>query len=216
MRLAYEHIPDLIISDVMMPGKDGFELTGQLKTDIQTSHIPIILLTGRGDHDAYMTGLEHGADAYVTKPFDPPELLLRVKKLLELRANLSYYYRSQSAPVDAQTNNRISAKENEFLQHVRSIVEEHINDAQFNMNMLSKEMTMSHAQLHRKITALTGESTGKFVRSVRLTKAVELLRNSDLTISEIAYETGFSEPGYFTKTFSKEYNMTPSDFRSSL
>jgi AraC-like DNA-binding protein len=110
----------------------------------------------------------------------------------------------------------VSARENEFMQRMRSIIEEHINDPQFNMNMLSKHMTISHSQLHRRITALTGESVGKFVRSVRLTKAVELLCNSELTISEIAHETGFSEPGYFTKIFSKEFNMTPSEFRGSL
>ena len=188
MRMAYEHIPDLIISDVMMPGKDGFELTSTLKTDIQTSHIPIILLTGRGDHEALMAGIEHGADAYVTKPFDPTELKLRVKKLLELRANLSQYYRSHASSAAPEVHIQVSARENEFMQRMRSIIEEHINDSQFNMNMLSKHMAMSHPQLHRKITALTGESVGKFVRSVRLTKAVDLLRNSDFTISEIAYE----------------------------
>jgi AraC-like DNA-binding protein len=91
-----------------------------------------------------------------------------------------------------------------------------MSDAQFNMQMLSQHMAMSHSQLHRKLTALTGESTGKFVRSVRLTKAIELLRNPDLTVSEIAYETGFSEPGYFTKVFSKEYHMTPSEYRGGL
>jgi len=214
--MAYENIPDLIISDVMMPGKDGFELTSILKKDIQTSHIPIILLTGRGDHDALLTGIEYGAEAYVTKPFDPTELKLRVKKLLELRANLSQYYRSHADSVEPEKPVQVSARENEFMKKIRSIIEEHINDAQFNMNMLSKYMAMSHPQLHRKIIALTGESTGKFVRSVRLAKAKELLMNSDLTISEIAYETGFSEPGYFTRIFSKEFNMTPTEFRGSL
>jgi len=216
IRMAQEHIPDLIISDVMMPGKDGFELCSILKTDIQTSHIPIILLTGRGDHEALIEGIEHGADAYVVKPFDPDELKLRVKKLLELRAALSQYYRKHASTEEPAILGQSSPKENEFMKKLRSIVEEHINDSQFNMDMLSKHMAMSHPQLHRKITALTGESTGKFVRSVRLAKAIELLKNSDFTISEIAYETGFSEPGYFTKTFSKEYNMSPSEYRGGL
>jgi len=216
IRMAQEHIPDLIISDVMMPGKDGFELCSILKTDIQTSHIPIILLTGRGDHEALISGIEHGADAYVVKPFDPDELKLRGKKLLELRTALSQYYRKHATTEVPNVLGQSSPKENEFMKKIRGVVEEHINDSQFNMDMLSKYMAMSHPQLHRKITALTGESTGKFVRAVRLTKAKELLMNSDLTISEIAYETGFSEPGYFTKIFSKEFNMTPTEFRGGL
>ncbi|HLF64646.1 MAG TPA: ATP-binding protein, partial [Saprospiraceae bacterium] len=216
IRKAYEHIPDLIVSDIIMPGKDGFELCTTLKVDIQTSHIPIILLTGRRDQASLMEGIEHGADAYIVKPFHPQELILRVKKLLELRANLRQYYRKYATAEPKEVTVQASAKENEFLHRLRTFVEDHMNDAQFNMQMLSHKMAMSHSQLHRKITALTGESTGKFVRTVRLTKAMDLLRNSDLTVSEIAYETGFSEPGYFTKVFSKEYHMSPSEYRSQL
>jgi len=216
LRIAYELVPDLIISDVMMPGKDGFELTRHLKTDIQTSHIPIILLTGRGDHEAIMTGIEYGADAYITKPFNPAELVLRAKKMLELRANLRQFYKQHATTKDPKPTIEASAKENDFLKKIRLFVEEHINDSQFNMDKLCHYMAMSHPQLHRKITALTGESVGKFVRSIRLSKAKALLKESDLTISEIAYETGFSEPGYFTKVFSKEFNISPSDFRSGL
>jgi signal transduction histidine kinase/ligand-binding sensor domain-containing protein/DNA-binding response OmpR family regulator len=214
LRLAYERIPDLIISDVMMPGKDGFELCNILKGDIQTSHIPIILLTGRGDHEAMMEGIEQGADAYIIKPFDPEELQLRVKKLLELREKLNQYYRKHATTETPELSSQSSPRENQFLQSIRAFVEEHLNDSRFNMDMLCHHMAMSHPQLHRKITALTGESTGKFVRSVRLAKAMDLLRHSDLTISEIAYETGFSEPGYFTKVFSKEFSKTPSEYRA--
>jgi signal transduction histidine kinase/DNA-binding response OmpR family regulator len=216
IEMAMAHIPDLIISDIMMPGKDGFELTATLKTNILTSHIPIILLTGRGDHDALLKGIEHGADVYLTKPFDPAELALRVKKLLELRANLRAYYRGPSQDPGPEFHAHVSSREQEFIQKVKVFIEENLNNAQFNMNLLCKHMAMSHPQLHRKITALTGESAGKLVRSVRLQKAIELLRNSDLSISEIAYETGFSEPGYFTKIFSKEYQMTPTEYRNKL
>ncbi len=215
LKMAFEHIPDLIISDVMMPGKDGFELCSALKTDVRTSHIPVILLTGRGDQASLMEGLEHGADAYVVKPFHKQELLLRVRKLLELRVTLRQYYRQHTATETSRPIAQTSAKEHEFLLKIRSFIEEHINDHQLNMHLLSQYMTMSHPQLHRKITALTGESTGKFVRSVRLTRATELLRNSDLTISQIAYETGFNEPAYFTRVFSKEFNMSPSEFRAN-
>jgi DNA-binding response OmpR family regulator len=216
IKKAFEHIPDLVISDVMMPGIDGFEVCARIKTDIQTSHIPVILLTGRGDHAALMEGIEHGADAYVVKPFEPAELLLRVKKLLELRRILSEHYRNRSNGIIKPQPTQASAREHAFVEKLRTFIEEHINDPQLSMHMLCQHMAMSHPQLHRKITALTGESAGKLVRSVRLTKALDLLRNSDLTVSEIAYETGFSEPGYFTKVFSKEYAMTPTEYRASM
>ena len=213
---AYMHIPDLIISDIMMPGRDGFELTAILKSNLLTSHIPVILLTGRGDHDALMTGIREGADAYLTKPFDPAELVLRVKKMLEIRTGLREYYRSHSGDPVPDLPAEASVRENEFLQRIRAFVEDHMNDAQFNMAMLCRHLAMSHPQLHRKITTLTGESAGKFVRSIRLNKAVDLLRHSDFTISEIAYECGFSEPGYFTKIFTKQFGIAPSEYRNQL
>jgi AraC-like DNA-binding protein len=162
-----------------------------------------------------MEGIEQGADAYIVKPFEPAELLLRVKKLLELRKVLSEYYRRRDDDKNRIQPERASSREHAFVEKLRLFIEEHISDPQLNIHMLCQHMAMSHPQLHRKITALTGESTGKLVRSVRLAKALELLRNSDLTVSEIAYETGFSEPGYFTKVFSKEYAMTPTEYRSS-
>ena len=213
---AFNHIPDLVISDVMMPGKDGFELCATLKKDIHTSHIPVILLTGRGDQAARMQGIEEGADAYVLKPFEPAELLLRVKKLLELRKSLREHYRTYTHGDDQKIPDHISIKEHDFLAKIRAFVEEHINDPQLNMQALTRHMAMSHPQLHRKITALTGESAGKLVRSIRLAKAIELLKHSDLSVSEIAYEIGYSEPAYFTKVFSKEYNVTPTEYRAGV
>lgn len=212
---AFEIIPDLIISDIMMPGKNGFELCAAIKNNILTSHIPVILLTGRGDQAALMEGIAHGADAYVVKPFEPAELNLRITKLLELRDSLSEHYKKIASSENGALAPTISIVENEFILKIRSFIEEHINDSQFNMNSLTRHMGMSHPQLHRKMIALTGESTGKFVRSVRMSKAIELLKNSDLNVSEIAYEVGFSEPGYFTKVFTKEYNVTPTEFRTN-
>ena len=128
---------------------------------------------------------------------------------------MSLHYRQHGTTREVEPTVNASARENEFLKNMRLFIEDHITDAQFNMDMLTHHMAMSHPQLHRKITALTGESVGKFVRSIRLSKAKELLRNSDLTISEIAYETGFSEPGYFTKVFSKEFNQSPTEYRAA-
>lgn len=216
LSVAREIVPDLVVSDVMMPDLDGFELCAHLKRDIQTSHIPVILLTGRGDQAALLHGLEHGADAYIVKPFDPLELQVRVRKLLELRETLSQHYRRFAGNSPPSPVEQSSPYEHAFLQKVRAFVEEHMNDAQFNMQMLCQHVAMSHPQLHRKITALTGESTGRFVRSVRLTKAIELLRTTDDTIAQIAYETGFSDPGYFSKVFSKELGENPTEYRARL
>jgi signal transduction histidine kinase/DNA-binding response OmpR family regulator len=217
IRQAIDNTPDLIISDVMMPGKDGFEVCREVKEghphqsySVHTSHWAGEIRKG------LMTGIEFGADAYIIKPFNPEELLLRIQKLLELRATLSIYYRQHSGAEKLPVNEQASVQENAFLVKLRSIIEEHIDDPQFSILKLSQSMAMSHPQLHRKITSLTGESTGKFVRSVRLSKAVQWLKDSDLTIAEIAYQAGFSDPGYFTKVFSKEFGESPSEYRNKL
>jgi DNA-binding response OmpR family regulator len=212
--LAVDRIPDLVVSDVMMPVMDGFALCRELKTDIRTSHVPVILLTGRGDHPAVMEGLEVGADAYVVKPFEPAELRLRVRKLLELRKNLRQYYLRVDAELTPAEPTNVSARDVEFISSIRGFIEDHLTNEQFNMQMLCRHIGMSHPQLHRKIVALTGESTGRLVRSVRLGKAIGLLREPGLTVAEVAYRTGFSDPGYFTKVFVRDMGMTPSEYRA--
>ena len=140
--------------------------------------------------------------------------LQEIGKILSSAVPRESNYREHPTTNNPEFNSLVSAKENEFLQKMKTFIEDHMSDAQFNMNMLCHHMAMSHPQLHRKITALTGESTGSFVRHIRLTKARDLLLNSGLTISEIAYEVGFSDPGYFTKVFSKAYTMSPTEYRA--
>ncbi|MBI5913917.1 MAG: response regulator, partial [Bacteroidetes bacterium] len=208
-------VPDLIVSDVMMPEMDGFEATRLLKNDERTSHIPVILLTARADLASRLEGLGRGADAYLAKPFNEEELLVHVEKLLELRRKLQAFYLRQAGleedtavPAEAET-----ALENAFLRRVRTCLEAHLDDASFSVEDLSHSVGMSHSQLHRKMVALTGHSTQKFVRTVRLQKAKVLLRTSELTVAEVAYQTGFSEPGYFTKVFAREFGATPTEWR---
>lgn len=212
---ALELVPDLIISDVMMPEKDGFEVCRFLKKDERTSHIPIILLTAKADDDSKLTGLGIGADAYLSKPFNPEELLIRTGKLLELRKNLRAHYLRLSGlengqPLDSQP---AEPAEQLFLKKAREIIEENLDDNRYAVPDLCKALGMSRTQLHRKLTSLTGHSANHYIRLIRLEKAKLLLRNDSANIAEISYSTGFSTPEYFSRIFRKETGMTPSKFR---
>jgi signal transduction histidine kinase/ligand-binding sensor domain-containing protein/DNA-binding response OmpR family regulator len=210
-------VPDLIVSDVMMPEMDGFEVTQILKNDERTSHIPIILLTAKTDMDSKMEGLERGADAYLTKPFHQEELLIRLKKLLELRHKLRQHYLSlaghSGAALSLPEEVALEKTENVFVQKVRVKVEAHLNDSHFNVQHLCREVGMSHSQLHRKLAALTGYSSSRFIRYIRLSKAKNLLSETDETIASVAFDTGFSDPAYFTRVFRKEFGVAPTEFK---
>lgn len=212
---ALEQVPDLVISDVMMPKKDGFELCHTLKHDERTSHIPIVLLTAKADVASRIEGLTRGADDYLAKPFERLELLARVRNLLDNRRRLQARYGrsflAEGAAPDAP--DEVAVVEDVFLQKLRDIVAEHLNDAAFDMNRLSRAVGMSHSQIFRKLKALTGRSPSNFIRSVRLHHARHLLETTALTAAEIAYETGFTSPAYFSTTFLEEFGKTPTEAR---
>ena len=212
---AIDIIPDLVISDVMMPEKDGFEVCEILKTDNRTSHIPVILLTAKADVESKLQGLESGADAYLPKPFYKKELFVRTRKLLELRQMLqAHYFQIASDPASNPSNTLATTeKESAFLLNVKMIIENHLSDAHFEVSILCKELGMSRSQLHRKLTALTGKSPIRLVRNVRLAKARSLLQETNLTVAEVAYDTGFSDPNYFSRVFSKEFGETPTTYK---
>ncbi len=184
--IAAEIIPDLIITDVMMPFVDGFELCRQLRNDEYTSHIPIIMLTAKADIESKIEGLQQGADVYLQKPFNREELLMRIKKLLELRKNLQQYYLKKAglnnfaSPTEVNTEEIITENKSEdiFVKKVREVIEQHLKDTNFTVEQLCKLVFMSHSQLHRKLDALTGCSPNKFIRIIRLNKAKELLKAS--------------------------------------
>jgi len=218
---AIELVPDIIVSDVMMPEKNGFEVCQILKNNVLTNHIPIILLTARADIDSRLKGLGAGADAYLSKPFVKEELLIRVKKLLELRLKLqgrftekSYSAGSFHHTVSSESQTSEPPLNEMFLKKVYDLVHANLEEVDFGNSKLANEMFLSESQLYRKIKALTGRSTAIHIRGIRLHKAKELLLNSDLTIAEIAFGTGFNDPSYFTRCFSKEFNISPSNFRS--
>jgi DNA-binding response OmpR family regulator len=220
--IAIENIPDLIITDVMMPFVDGFELCHRLRADEHTSHIPIIMLTAKADMESRLEGLQKGADVYLQKPFHKEELLVRIKKLLELRKNLQQYYLRKACitntiTVDTIIEDAIAVNrvEDAFVKKVREAVEANLTDAEFTVEKLCKSVFMSHSQLHRKLEALTSLSPNKFIRMIRFQKAQELLIDQSRNIASIAYDCGFTDPGYFARVFKQEYGVTPQEWRVS-
>jgi signal transduction histidine kinase/AraC-like DNA-binding protein len=213
---ALETIPDLIISDVMMPEKDGFEVCDFLKNDERTSHIPIVLLTAKADVESRIAGLKRGADAYLAKPFHQEELLVTVANLLETRRKLqSKYSGIAMAPIIPHPSSPIPDPENVFLQKLRSIVEPRLGEANLNAEEVCKPMGMSRSVLYAKLSALTGLSFNLYLRSLRLRKAQDLLRNSEMNVSEVAYEVGFNDPRYFIRVFSEEFGKPPGEWRET-
>lgn len=213
--IATEIVPDLIITDVMMPRRDGFEVCRILRADVRTSHIPVIMLTAKADMESKLEGLEHGADAYLAKPFHKEELLLRIRKLLEMRQRLQQHYLASAGLADsaAKLETQAPGPEDQFVCKVREVVEAHLDDSSFDVEQLCREMAMSHSQLHRKLSALTGLAATRFIRQVRLNKAKELLRDPSLKITSVAYDTGFSDPGYFGRVFRQEFGVSPQEWR---
>ena|GEM_PF-3574822 len=207
---AIAEVPDIIITDVMMPEMDGFELCHHLKTNLHTSHIPIIMLTAKASIEDKLQGLSRGADAYLTKPFNQDELFIRIHQLLLLRKRLQQRYRDLSVAPPIDENMHI---EDAFLQKLKKRIEVDISDTQLSVPEICKQIGMSHTQLHRKVKALTGRSISRFVRYIRLQKGYELLQSSTLNIAEIAYDVGFKDPNYFSRTFAEEFGATPTEIR---
>ncbi|MBL0155284.1 MAG: helix-turn-helix domain-containing protein [Chitinophagaceae bacterium] len=218
--IATEMVPDLIITDVMMPFMDGFEMCRKLRADERTSHIPIIMLTAKADMQSKLEGIEQGADVYLEKPFNRAELLLRIKKLLETRQQLQQYYMKLAGiPAMGPAQTAViappeAAAENEFVIKVRGVIEEHLEDYDFSVEQLCKKIFMSHSQLHRKLHALVGCSPNKFIRMVRLARAQELLVKTNDSISTIALACGFNDPGYFARVFKQEFGCTPQEWKN--
>ncbi len=224
---ALETIPDLIVSDVMMPEKDGFEVVEALKNDERTSHIPIILLTAKADVQSRLTGLRRGADAYLSKPFHQEELLVTVANLLEQRRKLQEKFASWqlAGPVPSirdgsqrqVTDDLLPTGElnleDVFLQKFRSIVEANLSDTEFEMPQLERALAMSRSQIFRKVKALTGKSPSLFIRSIRLHHGRHLLQTTSLTFSEIAYQVGYSALNNFSDAFMEEFGERPTSVR---
>ena len=220
---ALEIIPDLIISDVMMPKKNGFEVLSAIRSNISTSHIPTILLTAKAALDSRLQGFQRGADAYLTKPFSPQELVLRIEKLIEMRQLMrqrfsnvvmvksdSYDTNEASRTLSPELNQQLQ-KEDEFITQIKAFITENIDDPDLNGDFIGKQFALSRMQLHRKLKALINKSISDFTRSIRLETANQLIHQQKFNLSEIAYKTGFSSPSHFSRAFKKEYGKAPSE-----
>jgi len=211
LELAKTYIPDIIISDVMMPEMNGFELCLLLKSDILTNHIPIIMLTAKSDVKSTLTGLSYGADAYVSKPFYKKELLLRIENMLNLTHAIKEKF-SFSASMTDQTNQDNNAQD-EFYNKYIEIIEQLHNDSNISIEDIAEKMGLSRSQLFRKLKAITGMSHVEIIKKFRLEKAKWLLTNTRLNVSDISYQVGFSSPKYFSNVFYKEFDLRPSEWR---
>jgi DNA-binding response OmpR family regulator len=207
---ALEILPDLIISDVMMPKKDGCEVCKTLKRDERSSHIPIILLTARGASEDKIQGLEIGADDYLIKPFEPKELLARVKNLIDIRQKLRERF-NVSIPLKPGEI-AVTSTDDAFLKRVQEVVEARMADEKFSVEELASELCMSRSQVHRKLIALTDLSASDFIWYLRLHRAMDLLTGGSGTISEIAYGVGFTDPSHFSRKFHRQFGASPSEF----
>jgi len=210
---AMTFVPDLIISDIMMPEMDGVELCKKVKEDEKTSHIPVILLTAKADVDSRLEGLETGADDYITKPFEARELQTRVRNLIRQRALLRDRF-SRTVILKPQ-DIAITSPDEVFLKKVMAIVERHLGDSDFTVEDFQKEIGSSRMQLHRKLKALTGHAAGEFMRTQRLVRASEMLTKTDCNITEVCYQTGFTSLSYFAKCFKKQFGRTPKDYAAA-
>ncbi|MCB9503828.1 MAG: response regulator [Deferribacteres bacterium] len=205
---AQSLIPDLVISDLMMPEKDGYELCYILKNDEKTGHIPIILLTAKASDESKIAGLETGADDYVVKPFNEKELQTRVKNLIEQRRKLRERF---SRNITLQPKEiAITTADERFIERLMKVVEENISDEHFSVEELAQNVGLGRVQLHRKLRALTNQAPSDFIRSMRLKKAAQLLAKNDGNIAEIAYKVGFNNPSYFAECFRKQFDILPS------
>lgn len=214
---AFAQIPDLVLCDIMMPAMNGYEVCRRIKEDERTSHIPVILLTALGDADSRVKGLAAGADAYLAKPFDDRELQEQIRQLLLQRKHLqSVFQRPTAVTVETATKPEKVQDEDPFLLSLKKRVENELANPDFSVPKLCRELGMSHTQLHRKLKATTGLSAIQLIQSIRMERAKTLLEDTDLTIREIAYQTGYNDPSYFGRVFAKYTGKPPTTYREEM
>ncbi|MGD2090817.1 MAG: response regulator [Candidatus Aminicenantes bacterium] len=213
IEIAKKIIPDLIISDIMMPEADGYQLCHTLKTDVKTSHIPVVLLTARGSEESMLRGLEIGADDYITKPFNSRILQARIKNLIDLRRQLQQKIQREMVLQPAEIT--VSPVDREFMKELKEVMEQNMSEPEFGVDQLAKSLYMSRTTLNRKIKALTGESTNQFIQSYRLKRGAQLLKENFGNVTEVAFEVGFSNSAYFTKCFKDKFHQLPHTFQAS-
>ncbi len=211
LEVAKKEVPDLVVCDVMMPVMDGLEFTKQLKTNTATSHIPVIMLTAKNLEEQRAEGYEHGADSYITKPFHSKVLVARIENLLKQRNLLKHIFQGTQVAEKEIEESHLDDRDKQFIRQLHDIIQENMGDSDFSVEDIGKQIGLSRVQLYRKVKAMTGSSVVDLIRKARLAKAHRLLESRSMSISEVAYEVGFSAPSYFTKCFKAEYGILPGD-----
>lgn len=209
--VAKKEVPDLVICDVMMPVMDGLEFTQNLKTHTATSHIPVIMLTAKNLEEHRAEGYEHGADSYITKPFHSKVLLARIENLLKQRKLLKHLFQGTLEAEQEIADSHLEDRDKQFLKQLHAIIQKNLSDSEFGVEDIGKQIGLSRVQLYRKVKAMTGSSVVDLLRKARLAKAKRLLESRSMSVSEVAYDVGFSAPSYFTKCFKDEYGMLPGE-----
>lgn len=209
--VAKKEVPDLVICDVMMPVMDGLEFTQNLKTHTATSHIPVIMLTAKNLEEHRAEGYEHGADSYITKPFHSKVLLARIENLLKQRKLLKHLFQGTLEAEQEIADSHLEDRDKQFMKQLHAIIQKNLSDSEFGVEDIGKQIGLSRVQLYRKVKAMTGSSVVDLLRKARLAKAKRLLESRSMSVSEVAYDVGFSAPSYFTKCFKDEYGMLPGD-----
>ncbi|SDP76181.1 Signal transduction histidine kinase [Mucilaginibacter sp. OK268] len=213
LRLAGKYIPDLVITDLMMPGMDGYEVCNKIKEQELTSHIPVLMLTAKSAAESRTKGWEAGADAYLSKPFEPSELLALTEGLIRTRTQLQERYLREEAWKPSAGS--LPPQEIRFIDRVRSVIEAQLGNELFGVDMLCDLVALSRAQLHRKLKSTTGHSPGDLIRMVRLQQALNLLKAGETTVAEVAYKVGFGNPASFSTSFSNYFGYAPSEVKNS-
>jgi len=208
---ACEIVPDIILTDVMMPGLDGIRMLDMVKNDPRTSHIPVVILTAKADVASRVEGLARGADAYIAKPFNREELRAELRMLIRQRKLLCTRYSAAGMPPpDDNYNFKI---EDKFIKRINEVMTVHLADDRFDINSLCEQLNMSRTQLYRKFRSLTSQSPHDYYLKMKLQKARQMLTTSDLTVAEAAYRAGFKNVSHFSKAFTREFGINPSDIR---
>jgi signal transduction histidine kinase/DNA-binding response OmpR family regulator len=211
MNKAESIVPDLIISDVMMPGMNGYDLCKGLKSNIKTNHIPVILLTAKASRENKLEGLETGADDYLVKPFDEEELRVRVRNLITIRENLQKKFQTESLLKPGET--KAVSVQQKFLLDLRQVIEDNLDNDQFGVDELGRKLAMSRSQVHRKLKALTDQPATTYIRNYRLHRAADLLKQNAGNVTEIAFLVGFNSQTYFSSSFHELFRCTPTEYR---
>jgi YesN/AraC family two-component response regulator len=206
--------PDLIISDVMMPGMDGFQLSYQLRANFETSHIPIILLTAQSDFSFKLEGLKTGADEYLTKPFHPKELFIRVENILRNRGFSRQKFKEKEILEPSEIT--FTSADEILIQNAIAVVEKNMDFPEYSVDQFAQDLAVSRPSLFNKMRALTGETPKNFIKIIRLKRAAQLLKTGKLSVSEVCYMTGFRDPKYFNKCFQKQYTQSPSEYKANF